>query len=163
MSDNEDRGSEPNSGYIGEGVVFKGSISAPDMIVVDGTVEGDISARTVKIGVSGIVKGSLVAVDADIQGRLSDKVEVKQFLLVRATGRIEGEVACGDVQIEKGAVLAASVTSIHAESDEQAATDGQAVADAPPAPSIVSTLATRPAKPETPASGVTRMKLTAAE
>ena len=67
MADSDDRASEPNSGYIGESVIFKGSISAPDVIVVDGTVEGDISAQTVRIGVSGVVKGSLVAVDADIR------------------------------------------------------------------------------------------------
>ncbi len=162
MADEDNRASEPNCCYIGEGVTFKGSISAPDVIVVDGTVEGDITARTVRIGVSGTVKGSMMSVDADIQGRLSDKVEVKQFLLVRSTGRVEGEVACGDVQIEKGAILGASVVSIRA-ADEQAASEGQEAVAPQPAPSVVSTLTSRQAKTETPAPGVTRMKLTAAE
>ena len=155
MTDIDERASEQNSCHIGEGVIFKGSISAPDTVVVDGTVEGDITARAVRIGVSGAVKGSLNSIDADIHGKLSDKVEVRQFLHVRSTGRVEGEVACGDVQIEKGAILAASVTSIRGATDEQALPDKQ--------PSTVSTLAPRPAKTETPVPGVARMKLTAAE
>jgi cytoskeletal protein CcmA (bactofilin family) len=43
---------------------------------------------------------------------------VKQFLLVRATGRIEGNVTCGDVQVEKGAILAGGVFSVHASGKE---------------------------------------------
>ena len=88
---------------------------------------------------------------------------MKQFLFVRSTGRIEGEVACGDVQIEKGAILAASVVSVRAANDEQTALDEQAETAEQPAPSVISNLAARPAKTEPPKPSVTRMKLTAAE
>jgi cytoskeletal protein CcmA (bactofilin family) len=56
-------------------------------------------------------------------------VEVKQFLLVRSTGRIEGSMSCGDVQVEKGAVLAGGVFSIHPKSDQK-----PAIKDAAPLP-----------------------------
>ena len=85
-------------------MTFKGSISAPDVIVVDGIVEGDVTARSVRVGVSGSIKGTVTSIDADVHGKLCDKIEVKEFLLVRATGHIEGSLACGDVQVERGAI-----------------------------------------------------------
>ena len=117
MTTNESRLAEPNSAHIGEGVTFKGSISAPDVIVVDGIVEGDVNARSVRVGVTGSIKGTVTSIDADVHGRLCDKVEVKEFLLVRATGRIEGSLAYGDVQIERGAILSANVTSTRAKEE----------------------------------------------
>lgn len=122
MADKPSRPMEPNSGYIGEGVTFKGSISAPDLIIVDGTVEGDVTARSVKVGATGAIRGSLVSTDADVEGKLSDNVEVKGFLHVRSTGQVEGNVTCGDVQIEKGAILAATMTSTGVDEEEQLAT-----------------------------------------
>jgi cytoskeletal protein CcmA (bactofilin family) len=117
MTTNESRLAEPNSAHIGEGVTFKGSISAPDVIVVDGIVEGDVTARSVRVGVSGSIKGTVTSIDADVHGKLCDKIEVKEFLLVRATGHIEGSLACGDVQVERGAILSATVTSTRAKGE----------------------------------------------
>lgn len=111
MAENPTRALEKNSAHIGEGVTFKGSISAPNLVVVDGDVEGDVTAKSIKVGPTGLIKGSIVSTDADVEGRISDNVEVKGFLHVRATGRVEGQVMCGDVQIEKGAVLSAAMTS----------------------------------------------------
>ena len=120
MTTNELRLAEPNVAYIGKGVTIKGQINAPDIIVVDGTVEGDVTARSIRVGVSGVIKGNVTSEDADVHGSLSEKVEVREFLLVRATGRIEGNVSCGDVQVEKGAVLAGGVFSIHAKAPKPA-------------------------------------------
>jgi cytoskeletal protein CcmA (bactofilin family) len=66
------------------------------------------------IGKGVTIKGEINAPDVIVHGSMSEKVEVKEFLLVRSTGRIEGNVSCGDVQVEKGAVLAGGVFSIHA-------------------------------------------------
>lgn len=95
-----------NGAYIGPGVVFKGEISGPERIVVEGTVEGDITAGSLHIGKQGSVKGNVVATEADVEGTLSSNVEIKEFLLLRSTGRVEGQIRCGDFQVERGAVLA---------------------------------------------------------
>ena len=44
-STRNDKGPEPKVAYIGEGVVIKGELSAPDTVVVDGLIEGEVSAR----------------------------------------------------------------------------------------------------------------------
>jgi cytoskeletal protein CcmA (bactofilin family) len=120
MTTNELRLAEANVAYIGKGVTIKGEINAPDVIVVDGTIEGDVTARSIRVGTTGVIKGNVTSEDADVHGSLSEKVEVREFLLVRSTGRIEGNVSCGDVQVEKGAVLAGGVFSIHAKAPKPA-------------------------------------------
>ena len=73
MTTNESRLAEANSVYIGEGVTFKGSITVPDVIVVDGVVEGDITARTVRVGVSGSIKGTVTSIDAEVTAGFATK------------------------------------------------------------------------------------------
>ncbi len=96
---------EPNVVYIGEGVTFKGELSAPELVVIDGAVEGEVRAAT------GTLKGSVVVTDADIQGSVSDRLEVKQLLIVRSTGHVEAEISYGELQIEKGAIISGALTS----------------------------------------------------
>jgi cytoskeletal protein CcmA (bactofilin family) len=117
MTNTEFRPTEPNSVYIGAGVTIKGAITAPDAIVVDGAVEGDVTARTIRIGASGSVRGHVVASEAEIHGVLADKVEIRDLLHVRSGGRIEGNLNCGDVQVERGAVLAGGVFTAPAEKE----------------------------------------------
>ncbi len=102
---------EPNVAYIGEGVSIKGEISVPDVIVVDGSVEGDLTARSIRIGPSGVIKGNIVATDADVHGSISEKLEIKQLMILRATARVQGNVSYGELQIEKGAVISGEFAS----------------------------------------------------
>jgi cytoskeletal protein CcmA (bactofilin family) len=102
---------DPKVAYIGEGVIFKGELSAPELVVIDGSVEGEVSARCVRVGVSGSLKGTVTVTDADIQGTVSDKLEVKQLLIVRSTGRVDANISYGQLQIEKGAVLTGELSS----------------------------------------------------
>jgi cytoskeletal protein CcmA (bactofilin family) len=101
---------DPKVAYIGEGVIFKGELSAPELVVIDGSVEGEVSARCVRVGVSGSLKGTVTVTDADIQGTVSDKLD-KQLLIVRSTGRVDANISYGQLQIEKGAVLTGELSS----------------------------------------------------
>jgi hypothetical protein len=74
--------------FFGEGVTFKGSISAPEKIVVHGTVEGDVVARELLVGASGTIKGNVKVDQADIQGKVLENVEARVCLSLRKTGRI---------------------------------------------------------------------------
>ncbi len=113
---------EPNVVYIGEGVTFKGELAAPELVIIDGTVEGEVRARCARVGATGSLKGSVVVTDADIQGTVTDKLEVKQLLIVRSTGHIEAEISYGELQIEKGAIISGALSSTDlrsANSDQQ--------------------------------------------
>ena len=66
MTTNELRLAEANVAYIGKGVTIKGEINAPDVIVVDGTIEGNVTARSIRVGASGVIKGNVTSEDADV-------------------------------------------------------------------------------------------------
>lgn len=115
---------DSNCAYIGEGCIVSGKIEVPDSIAVDGIVEGDLAARYIKVGASGVVKGNIVATEADIYGAVAQNLEVKQLLTVRATGRIDGMVVYGELQLEKGAVITGEFSSTDFRSEKKPSKDG---------------------------------------
>jgi len=123
---------QENAAYVGAGVAVKGDISAPDALVVDGAVEGDVAARVVIVGPSGQVRGKVNAVEAEIAGAVTGDVHITRLLALRATGRIEGRVSYGEIALEKGAVVKGELSS----SDEARAT--------PKAPPVVAAPRGRP-------------------
>ena len=76
----------PDIAYIGAGVTVKGAIVVPDAIIVDGIVEGDATAQSIRIGQSGAIKGKVS--HRCRRFRYSEKADVKEFLLVRSSAAI---------------------------------------------------------------------------
>jgi cytoskeletal protein CcmA (bactofilin family) len=99
-----------NSAYVGASVSFRGDLIASDTVIVEGTVEGNVTAGSVLVGTNGANKGSLSAVDAEVKGLLSQKAEIKGFLHPRSTGRVEGKINWGDLEVERGAVIDGAFT-----------------------------------------------------
>ena len=123
--------------YFGEGVVFKGSINAPEKVVVHGTVDGEIIARDLLVGPTGTIKGKVSVDQADIQGKIFEHIEAKVCLSLRKTGRIEGSATYGDIEIEKGGVLSGDVSTIKGVSNTQTQTT-KVQANLPLPPQVVS-------------------------
>lgn len=105
------RPDQENAVYIGAGVTLKGEISVPDLIVVDGAVEGDVTARVVCVGRTGVIRGNIAATEADISGWITDQIDIEQLLIVRSTGRVEGRVIYGEIELEKGAVVSGDLSA----------------------------------------------------
>ena len=122
MTINGFRMEAPKIAYIGAGVTVKGAIFVPGVIVVDG-VEGDVTAQSIRIGPSGAIKGHVVSMEVDVSGTLAEKAEIKEFLLVRSRGRVEGHVNCGDMRVERGAVLAGGIFSVYSSAGVRPAND----------------------------------------
>lgn len=101
---------QTNCAFVGEGVVFKGSITAAGKLVILGTVEGQVDAGELLVGANGTVKGNVRVDHADIQGVVLENVEAKVCLQLRETGRIEGTAVYGEIEIEKGGMLIGRVS-----------------------------------------------------
>ncbi|MGD9543780.1 MAG: polymer-forming cytoskeletal protein [Methylocystis sp.] len=123
------RPEEENVAYIGAGVTLKGEISASDLIIVDGAIEGDVSARVIQVGQAGVIRGSVTATEADVSGWISDHVEIKELLVVRATGRVEGKVTYGEIELEKGAVIVGDLTALEEDGAAKPASAAKASAE----------------------------------
>jgi cytoskeletal protein CcmA (bactofilin family) len=114
MAVNSTAGFKPdqeNVVYVGAGVTLKGAISVSDLLVVDGTVEGDVAAQAISVGETGTIHGKVTAAEADISGLVSDHIEIDHLLIVRSTGRVEGRVMYGEIELEKGAVVTGDLSS----------------------------------------------------
>ncbi|MBZ0140452.1 MAG: polymer-forming cytoskeletal protein [Pseudorhodoplanes sp.] len=124
-------GSANSCAFFGEGVTFKGSITAPERIVVHGTVEGDIVARELLVGPSGTIKGNVRVDQADVQGKVMQNIEARVCLSLRKTGRIEGAAVYGEIEIEKGGVLSGEVSSLNSSEKGDKKPDGVRVSSPP--------------------------------
>ena len=88
-----------------------GTVIADNDIHVDGAIEGEIKCTgKVVIGESGYVKGTITCQNADIQGKLDGKIEVKQTLSLRASAHIQAEVNTQVLIVEPNAVCNGTCT-----------------------------------------------------
>ena len=111
---------EANRLYVGEGVVIKGQISVPDTLVASGALEGEVTVGNLVVDETGTIKGKItVAQNAEISGKVFDKLDVKALLIIRSTGRVDGTVSYGLLQIEQGASIAGGLSSTDYQAEQK--------------------------------------------
>lgn len=99
--------------YIGKGVTIKGAVVMCETVVVDGDVEGDIQVDNLLVGANGVITGRVrVARNADIAGKVLEKIEVKGQLIMRTGGHVEGNISFGTLAMERGASIIGDVSSV---------------------------------------------------
>ena len=134
--------------YIGEGVTIKGEISVPDTLVVCGSVEGDVSVGNLVVGETGVIKGrTVVAQNAEISGKVFEKLDVKCLMILRSTSRVDGNVSYGMLQIEQGATIAGGISSTEYRPEQQKAKPEQPARQEQRPPQAVLGNGARPTKP----------------
>ncbi len=112
MSATVDRIPDANKLYIGVGVTIKGAAVLADTVIVDGVLEGDIAVGNLIVSETGTISGRInVAGNAEIYGRVFEKLDVKGLPVLRATGRVDGNVSFGALTIEQGATITGEVSS----------------------------------------------------
>jgi cytoskeletal protein CcmA (bactofilin family) len=110
---------------VGTGVAVKGSFAVPDRAVVNGTVEGEITARELLVGATGKITGKVQAEVIDVHGEINDTVSATKALILRKSGRATGSIEYAELEIEKGAQLRGSLTIL---SDSGEVTSGKQAA-----------------------------------
>lgn len=104
---NLDQSSQQNR--ISQGTKIVGDITSQGGFRIDGEIEGNINTpNKVVIGKTGVVNGSLICKDADIEGLVEGTMQVNNLLSIKSTARIEGEVTVGKLAVEPGATFNAS-------------------------------------------------------
>ncbi|OUN74269.1 polymer-forming cytoskeletal protein [Barnesiella sp. An55] len=97
-----------------------GKIVSQKDIRIDGTLKGQLECQgKVVIGETGQVIGDIVAVNAEVVGRVEGNVTVAEMLVLKATSSLEGDVEAHRLAIEPGAVLNGKCT-MRRSSDEDA-------------------------------------------
>jgi cytoskeletal protein CcmA (bactofilin family) len=95
---------------VGTEVALNGEIKGCERLVVDGELEATVaSTEHLVVGADGNFRGTCEVETADIAGAFDGNLTVRGRLLVRASGRVKGEVRFGELEIERGGRLSGNV------------------------------------------------------
>lgn len=95
---------------IGDGVIVKGVFFVPSKAVINGVIEGDLTAEEVLIGTTGKITGRISAKVIDVRGQLHNTVVSEKSLIIRSTGKITGKIHYVEIEIEKGGEVEGTLT-----------------------------------------------------
>jgi cytoskeletal protein CcmA (bactofilin family) len=108
-----DNHAEPKVLLIGREISLNGQITACDRVVVEGRVEAQLTeSRFVEITETGQFKGSAEVEEAEIRGRFEGRLSVRGRLLIRGSGKVSGEIAYGQIEIECGGEISGTVQTV---------------------------------------------------
>lgn len=97
----------PNSAtLVSPGTVLNGDVRSENDLRIDGTIQGNVkTSAKVIIGPSGFVEGNVESGNADIYGKVSGNVIVKELLQLKEQANIEGNITSAKLQIDPTAVF----------------------------------------------------------
>ena len=96
---------------IGPGVSVKGEITSCNRLIVEGKIEAKLAdCPNVIIKQGGIFNGESTTEEADVQGSFDGILVARKRLVVRATGRVSGKIAYGEIEIESGGKIAGEIS-----------------------------------------------------
>jgi cytoskeletal protein CcmA (bactofilin family) len=107
----EKRSVNPTTGQnrINEGTTIVGDLQSKGFFRIDGVIEGNVDTPSkVFLGKTGIIKGTLICEDADVEGTIIGRVNINNTLSLKSTAIIEGDVIVGKLAVEPGAIFNAS-------------------------------------------------------
>lgn len=93
--------SAAGTSLIGAGTTIKGDIISNGDIRIDGVLKGNISGSAkVLIGAEGVIEGDIEGQQADILGKVTGKIIIKDLLNLRGKSVIRGNISAGKLQVE---------------------------------------------------------------
>lgn len=89
---------------IAAGTTLKGDITSNGDIRIDGTLLGNMqSTAKVIIGSNGVVEGDISGQQADIMGKVTGTIKVKELLQLKGGSVVNGNLHASKLQIEPSA------------------------------------------------------------
>ena len=90
-----------SASLIGAGTTMKGDMTSNGDLRIDGTLVGNIhcSAKVV-IGAGGVVQGDINGQQADIMGKVTGTINVKDLLQLKGGSHLNGNIQAAKLQIE---------------------------------------------------------------
>jgi cytoskeletal protein CcmA (bactofilin family) len=100
---------------VGPDISLNGEISTCDILMVRGNVQAVLKdCRQIEIAAEGFFKGNAEIDDAIISGQYEGHLVVRGRLYITASGRVNGSIRYGSLQIDPGAEINGDVQSLTA-------------------------------------------------
>jgi cytoskeletal protein CcmA (bactofilin family) len=91
---------------ISPGTNLKGDVKSENDLRIDGTIHGNVySSAKIIVGPSGFVEGNIEGAHADITGKVTGNITVKDLLQLRGDCHVNGNIAAAKLQIDPTAVF----------------------------------------------------------
>jgi len=91
---------------ISPGTVLKGDVKSENDLRIDGTIHGNVySASKIIVGPSGFVEGNIEGANADITGKVTGNISVKELLQLRGESNVQGNILAVKLQIDPTAMF----------------------------------------------------------
>lgn len=109
-------GAESNKLVVGREIRLKGEVTSCDVLVVEGSVELSLTdARRIQVASSGLFSGTVEVDEADIAGQFDGELTVRDRLVVRSGGKVEGRIRYGNIVIESGGRITGELQALAGE------------------------------------------------
>lgn len=109
----EKRQGEGELSLIGAGTRVEGSIATEGSIRIDGTMVGDVIAKTnVAIGLGGTLEGTLSATNVSLAGRVKGTVTATEKLILESKSVLQGDIKAARLVVDEGATFDGRCTMI---------------------------------------------------
>jgi len=91
---------------IGAGTIIKGNIESSGDIRIDGTLVGNLSSKSkILVGADGTIDGSIKGKNADVLGKVTGQIDVKEVLQLRGKCVVDGDICTGKLEVEPTATF----------------------------------------------------------
>jgi cytoskeletal protein CcmA (bactofilin family) len=92
------------SASIGPSITIRGDITGEEDLVVHGRIEGTLTLpdNNIVIGADGQVKANLNATKITVEGHVSGDLNSSERVVIRQSGRVEGNITAPRVVLEDG-------------------------------------------------------------
>ncbi len=92
---------------VGPQIRLSGEIRACERLVVEGFVEGEVSdTERLEVARGGHFQGAAQIESCAIDGVFEGELDVRGVLSLKANGRVAGKVRYGEIEIERGGIIA---------------------------------------------------------
>ncbi len=106
------------SSIIGLGLHINGDVISDGDVLIEGIIVGDVKSRRVNLGLSGEVRGEVVADQLQVSGRVVGQIRARTVSLTRSA-RVEGDVLHEVLVVEAGAQIEGGVRRVNARSGQE--------------------------------------------
>ena len=98
-----------NQSTLAKDVQIHGSIEAKDYINFDGSITGTIKSKTVNLGRSSYVKGTVTADQITIEGEVDGDIQGKD-VYIKSSAKIKGTIRYSNIDIQDGSIINADLS-----------------------------------------------------
>jgi len=123
---------EHRRSVLSPSIAVKGDISGTEDLVLEGKMEGTISLpkNEILIGPDGEVKADLTALKVSIEGRVTGDIRGSERVVIKHSGKVEGNIVAPRVVLEDGCQFKGSVEMNTDSASAATATTGARTQDA---------------------------------